>query len=502
MKKRISILMVLTILIINICVLPVHASVLTNSLKDAKEAQQAMLDLFDNANHIDSTALNNFFKAAGTLCGFIAAYTQFSQSNFTGIFNSKNYGGLTIPQDSTEQETMDAIGEYLCDNVVITDNDISFNNGTDKILKDYLNSIIANSGYKYVYSYDINEHLELFNDGNLYNATRRFLIQYQNDNLIIGAWNAAQDFILIPKDAYTITSVKENWENQPATVYLYDFVSWQMITGSFDAYTYDNVSHNFVKRPNMDKGQDATRVCVASDSLGLSMPFYPQFYLVTVGTTYTLKSYATLADLKSDSTGIAPYYVTQYYGDFINNTGDYKVNSDNYNPITYGDITAYIDSYNTQNGVNPSPDQIQIHIDNNITSGGGGSSSSGQGATATATATNGDVTVNNNINIGWPTSSGNSISQNDIDEGTSSIFGFISSIGKYLADLIKNLGSALAELIGALTSIITDITENIPNLFSGIIEIVFSGLPDEIRAVILLGITLMVTYGIFKMIRG
>lgn len=483
MKKRISILMVITILMINIYVVPVYAE--TQNIINVKNS---ILEGYNELLRYAGLLIDSGIEAERSTLQFIK-----DRLVALGFFND-------TPTDEEVQEFFD-------DNITVSPHSTSHHNITyspDMVVfvENEIQSIMSTAPYFYAYSCNVKLRATDFESGDKYRAWNNFITQYQNEYYI---FKVANYFYLYPL-TNDIAFVYSTPRSQYAYVFGYDYNEWDQIKWSdmYKCFQYDDSSHSFteVQSPH---GNYAAGGFVIEDynSIDASPVVDNSFqWIVSFGKNIVIKVYRTINDMKESNLGVSPYYITDSYNNFSNTSGSYNTTTAD-NSITYGDITNYINNYYGDNGIYPTPEDIKIYIDNNIHSGdGGGSSSSGQGATATATATTGNVTINNNINVGWSSSSGNNISQNEIDQGTNSIFGFISSIAKYLADLIKNVGSALAELIGALTSIITNITGNIPNLFSGIIEIVFSGLPDEIRAVILLGITLMVTYGIFKMIRG
>ena len=522
MKKRISILMIITLLIFTLKVDTVKADTLTENWSKtfnlAKENVQALKNIFYETLGVKNEKTKKAINSLIAPLGFIVGYVTISEQNFHDIFNMKSYGGVDIGgENATDDEVISDVADYIYNHVEFKDNKIIYGNDIKLLLKDYADYIQNHEPWHYMYSFDVSETTTQWNNGVVYNRVRDIIRDNQNNYYVLyqsesdSTYNYVYRFWYIPKS----DTSQFCYDNGliPAVLSVYDYYTWQPIyswyTHSISVNEYYFNGTTLVKT---DRQKDKTelRILLQDDANGSQLPTQNGISSVySLVTTSSIKDQVVVWDsinaMKEGSVGHKGYYINDSYNTNItdsNNTYD----SSNSNNVTFGDVTNYINNYYGSNGEYPTQPDINIYINNNIPSGdgggNGGGSSSGQGASATATATTGNVTVNNNINVGWPSSSGNSVSQNEIDQGTNSIFGFISSIAKYLADLIKNVGSALAELIGALTSIITDITENIPNLFSGIIEIVFSGLPDEIRAVIMLGITLMVTYGIFKMIRG
>lgn len=524
MKKRISILMIMTLLIFCIKVDTVKADTLTeNWQKTFALARDNVLALQDMVNQSLGVKSEKTKKAINSLLaplGFIVGYVTISEQNFHDIYNMKNYGGVDIGgENASNEEVIDDVIDYIINNVSFEGNQITFNGDIKNLLNDYADYVKSTEPWHYMYSIDISQTTTDWNNGVVYNRVRDIIREHQDNYYVLyrstgsdlSNTNSKYIFYFIPKED-RVQFVYNN-AYSPKKLNIADYYSWEWIWSfggqynnqvSANVYQWNGTTLEFVNYNPQDQYECILQETpdnsdITTNGVGINV------LVSTSGHKDQVIVWDDLNAMKNGSVGNRGYYISDSYNTNISDSNN-VFDSSNSNNITYGDITNYINNYYGSNNEYPTQPEINIYINNNIPSGDGngndGGTNTGQGATATATATTGNVTVNNNINVGWPSSSGNTVSQNEMDKGTGSIFGFISSIGKYLADLVKNLGEALAELIGALSSIISDITQNIPNLFSGIIEIVFSGLPAEIRSVILLGITLMVTYGIFKMIRG
>lgn len=535
MKKKIFIFyLILQIMVMSVIgsmyQVPVYASTLSDNIREAQQARDAILDYFDNATHIPSHALNNFFKAVGTGVGFLVGGFALSEANFRSIFNGKNYGGITFDSEDDQQAT-DDIARFMVNNVNITNNGITFNNYSNQALKDLIQFYINQQGYYYVYSYDIRKTVTNWSNGVRYNGTKALINQYQGANYtLFQNRNYKQSVYTIPRSR-DIRFVCTNLNG--TQIRMYRASSWQEYTNPRSQYTGDITNGewvvNEISLPENPSGNIYASLVYPTGGIGsnIDVTNNVKSWIMNDGFSEKLKVFTSVANMKEDATGISSYYETQYYYDFSNNnTSTYTVNDENYNPITYGDINTWITDNTTPEGP-PTPDEIDRHIKeysptvdqpdidnptnpnnpsnpNGTTSGNtvGGTSS----ATATATATNGNVnvTVNNNpnINIGIPTLSDNTVSGNGVSNGVGDIFGFLSGIGEALGSLIKNLGNALSEIITALTGFIDDIVVRVPYLFTQIMNVVFAGLPEELKAVIVLGVTVMVLFGIIKMIRG
>lgn len=425
----------------------------------------------------------------------------------------------------------------------------TFSSDLEGFVKYLMGVYMENTGFVYGYTVDIHGSALNFSDGNWYQALRAICEEYQDNYVILlQRVNMYTDNIvyMFPKSD-ELGFLKTANTQTKITCDLYSLMSWQRLmfnaNNNVIAYKYNTDT----KKYDIDSTFNFNHTSYNKEYFVT----YPEFVLpsgwnsvnanngynwtITYDRSEVFKVYLDINSLKGESLGISPYYQTQYFGDFINNSNNpYTVNNTNYNPITYNTINKYITDTKDTTDKYPTPTEINIFIKdydptynpsnpsnpvnpNNPSTGGGNNNVSGNGssaatANATANATNGNVnvTINNNpsITLGWGSLSGNSVSGNGtvsgnaVSNGVGDIFSFLSGIGQSLASLVKNLGKALTELLDALISIIDDILVKIPNVLTSLLEIVFGGLPDEIKAVIMMGIVLMVTFGIIKVIRG
>lgn len=177
------------------------------------------------------------------------------------------------------------------------------------------------------------------------------------------------------------------------------------------------------------------------------------------------------------------YYNNDVWSDFSTTTGDYTFGSNNINTVTYGDIISYINSYNDENNKPPSTVIVNNYIEQkNDDDNGGGSSGSGSG------------------------------SGSDDDNDNDSIFDWLKNLGKVLGDLIKGIGefiteiiaglvSALNDLMSSLSGLITDTLGSLTTVFSSIIDFVYAGLPDSVKGIMMLALTVSLLITVIQLIR-
>lgn len=393
------------------------------------------------------------------------------------------------------------------------DNDTFYtSNDYNLILKHFDEVINANKGYHYAYSTPLQNYLNDINDGTQYNALRRLVDN--NPDKVFSVYgitaNALNTLYAFPYDgnyAYVNKFYSEQWNYNTINGF-YDFESWQLYL--YDVYTYSGGEYTVVSQEDLYGDRISFRIFEDIPKEGQNL----------VGAlsndTKQVIVFDSLNELKNYSRGVLPFYTNNtVYNTWDNSTGDYTVTTDNSNKASYGDITNYINSFNSENGYNPSPNDINVFIETydptitptptpnpNNPSGGGGS--------ATATANNEGINVNvyNNhtINFGGGGSvSGNgTVSGNEIQDGggVGNIFSFLSQIGDVLGSLIKNVGHVLAELVSGISETISALLEGIPTVFGDFMGALLGWLPEELRALITLGISAMIIVGVIKLFRG
>lgn len=207
---------------------------------------------------------------------------------------------------------------------------------------------------------------------------------------------------------------------------------------------------------------------------GDSWQQYPKTFSTNAAYIQTFLSVNALDNyIHTIGIGLQPYYYNnEVWSNFSNSTGDYTVSENNINTITYGDVVSYVNDYHDTNNNYPDNSTVNNWIEttnnNNNGSGGGGSGGGGSGS----------------------------------GDDSTGIFDFLSKIGQVLGNLIKNLGSVLTDLIEGIAETISGLFESIPTIFGDFLGALLGWLPDELQALIILGISAMIIVGLIKVFRG
>ena len=247
-------------------------------------------------------------------------------------------------------------------------------------------------------------------------------------------------------------------------------------TNNFYNFTYDSTAEKFILDETPITGQiDYVGFLSTQSNVGITVGTFnnaPSFYNKSImqipifGTVQALTTY-----VNNTGVGKYPYYYNNStWSNFVNNSSSsYTVDNSNINTVTYGDTISYINDYHDTNNNYPNSNNIGTWIENqNIDNSGGGSGGGGSGG----------------------------------GSGNTGIFDFLSEIGQVLGNLIKNLGKVLTDLISSISEIVSDLFEVIPTVFGDFLSGLFGWLPEDLRALIILGISAMVIVGLVKLIRG
>lgn len=399
-----------------------------------------------------------------------------------------------IENVDTEEEALD----YVFDGISVNgDGNIVINGDSRQFIDYWINDIIEKSGFRYVYTFNISNYATHFGSGEQYRKVRDFISEQTVSGNTVAVRNGFNLFMVA--DLNNAGFVNQGEGTQKILAKPYDYSSWLSVTGYEYGYnTVNGVYKTGASGNNMNAAVRKDQYDIVS---------LDNWNWVSVGRNKVFKLYNTLNDLKADSVGQAPYYINNtVYNDYSNSSGDYIVTTDNSNNVSYGDIISYVDSFNTENGYYPTPDQINIYIEyvqeddpnprptplpDGGVNGGSGSSS----AVANNEGININIENNHNINLGGGTVSGNGAS------GSGGIFDWISNIGSVIGDFIKNVGQLLADAISGITEAIQAILETIPNILSSLVEFVYGGLPEELKALVTLGIIAVVFVSVIKILR-
>lgn len=481
MKKRISLMLVCILLIINICV-PVAAVEIQDHYFNNKPLQK-IWGLVQDVGFIVSYPA---FSAGKTIGGLVQAYQI-------------NKGYNQEDQVQTDQEAI----EWLNNGIIVNQTDIQINNDLNDFLKYSIDDYIANCEMIYTYSFDVNLFASSFSNGTQYNTLKIMCADHQ-DYYYICSWSSAygqSDIIaLIPQNEYSILGSSSN---NDFVGNIYNLDTWST-SNSFVTYVWNGT--NYAQTNNT-----AQLLNVHSSLLKDNITWYSSYpTIISSGKVFEIPSFKNINSLKDYSVGNAPYYYNNNtYSNWSNSQGDYTIDSNNKNTTSYSDVINYNQQYYQDHNEYPTINNINEYITNNTTNnnsnnpGGSGSNTTVSGSNISNINNNNPVFNNNpniNINFGFPSISGNSVSGNG-NSSSGGFFDWISDIGDVIGNFIKNVGQLIADVVTGISETITTVMANIPNLLSTIVEFVYGGLPDELKALVTLGITSVVLVSVIKILR-
>lgn len=479
-KKIISILTISILLISNICV-PVLAETSADKGRFWKNTFDFLKSFWEIGNLME-------YPEYPTLEEYFEDWKQ--EENISDA-----------PTDPTEQEFID----YLNNGVVINGDNITYTGNTWSFMQYLSEQYREDNKYIIGYSFDCTDNYVSYPQAN--NGISDLLSpKLGNSHVFVeGGFVRAEWSTNRSKANYIgIIDLANSQGTASGVATFYDFVSqssanipmkqinvWTPDTES--SITWNNQKFYFSKLSG------------AKHSGNNSTPEYAGFN----GLQNSIYIYYDVNNLPSNP-NIPKYFTTDSYNQNI--TGDsYTTTTESIdNSITYSDVYNYITSnYDYSTNTYPSPTETNNYIDsfndnsnqnNNNNNGGSG----GSGSVSNTNTNNNNPVFNNNpninINLGIPTISGNTVSGNG-SGGSGGVFDWISKIGSVIGDFIKNVGELLADVIKGISETITTVMEDVPTILSTIVNFVYGGLPDELKALVTLGLTCVVLVSVIKILR-
>lgn len=472
-KKRLSIFLVFELLVAlistSIFYYPVKAdSQIPENVRIAKEAHDAVVDYILSETPMSKSDRDDYFRAMLAPIGFIYGGIAVLDHELSQFLDGLLLGNNEQLDNTgkTDDEFLDEVTKKCCENISFNGYEITFNDTSSAILKRYVEFLENNCGYHYYYSYKLQDQLNSskFNDGNLYNAVRLKLNELTPTGWCLYSYQNKKIFYMPYDDDLALLRTQNFTSYCYATFYSY--TSWQLTDKKYYVYTYDSTNHVY----NQSVSENVNSVGAGVQKTQNNV--FGDYGVFLSSTDYNqLLVFDNLTALKNYSQGNKPYYTSDKWNTFMNNSGNYTVDSSNSNNVTYGDVTNYINNYYGNNGQYPSNPIINVYINNPDPggsgggSGGGGSGGGGSGGSSTG------------------------------------IFDFLSKIGEVLGNLIANLGNVLAELISGISEVISSVFEVVPNILTPLMHYVFGFLPDAIQSVIYLGIVCMLLLGVIQFLK-
>lgn len=422
--------------------------------------------------------------ASGDVWSSGESYNYF-QNHFEDINTRLN--GVIINQNGLREDFEDFVDEYrdnynissgtssstwIGDNISGTYQngssgvaDLGFSETFRQAMRDWCNTYLeANVGYYYGYSFNGANFLNTFDSQDHYHA---FLDVLNNNNGKVILYSRNTDTIYVINDSniqillksidnnfnYLNVAPTWNWSEQigDSSNYIVSVYNWSSSGNTYSSSnSYLSSGRQWTLRGDANNGY----INIA------------QNFIISLNTTKYIV-YKSIDSLKNGSEGIQSYYTTGSYNSTI--SGSYNTTtSEVQNTIDSNNVNNYINNYYVENGEYPTPTQINIYINNyDGDDNGGGSGGSDDDSN----------------NPDWD-------------------FGFLGTIGEFLAELISGLGEIVGGILSAITSIISSLREGIPNTIGLFMEWFFPFLPTEIVALIELSILCAVILGVVRLIRG
>lgn len=336
--------------------------------------------------------------------------------------------------------------------------EVTFTPAFQDIVINNFNEIASQQGYFYTYTVDplLPESFSSYDYYTQYiNTIKENVICFQG-----GAANGSAELYKAPDDYFLIYNTTDS---NICNSYLYNS-NWQNLSG----YRLERFEHGPFGPSAGFNIQFYSQFKTVYDS-EIMISQYQPFTLVSI-VPHQIITFRTLDDFKNWTGGIMPYYTSDKYDPDYIPTSNITYNTTD-NSLTYGDIVDYVTTNNITNH-----NEVYNYINNYTPTGGGGSGDSGGG--------------NGGINLDW-----------------------LGSLGTLLGSILNGLGQLINNLLTSIIDTVTSIVDNLNTLISGIgniipesftllINAVFGWLPDELRALIIGSVTLMILVGIIKLIRG
>lgn len=512
MKRYISIFCILTLILnIFIFLIPVKADgIPAPGYTELKEIQQDI----ENGDNRTLQDIWNTLQPIGSAIGVVMNPVQTIEF-IRDIVDPVAETLPNYPTDGTQVEKDNFVSDYLINNTTINDSSKNYtlNQNARNLVNGVINNFISETGTYYVYSKELTGNAGIFPSTEAYQAFKQLCENYQTGNIV--TWQKQYNRALIISLSNNSCVHYGYGGGDCDVINVYNNSNWQTISGRI--FDYDSVNKYYYDTGNTEWANPYMQKTQAGKAWN-EYYWYGARMCFTFGGVHRYLVYKTLSSLQSSNVGEAPYYYNNTVNTNYNNTtGDFTVTTDNSNHATYSGVIEYNQQYYDDHSYYPTIENIENYIENvssptptptptptltpDNPSGGGNAS-----ASATANNSGVNVTVNNNHNISFnvPGLSGNGIGNGTVSgngTGTGGIFDWISDIGGVIGEFIKNVGSLIADVIKGITETITTILADIPNIISVLVEFVYGGLPDELKAIVTLGITTVIFVGVIKMMR-
>lgn len=545
-KKLLSFIMIIFLTFVSVTGIYFDTCAYANSLTDYGDLFSTFVQLVGANDDVPINVLDSLIFDA--ICpydaGFLVRTVDRANYDLTkkviANYLNEKYSNQDKTKDNLTQSDINEYARDLNQNVTYTDNSTTYNDNSRDMINLAINTFVDANKYYVGYSLDMQYYPvpDYFKD---------FISSKQGANYVFcrdvynGTANGLRyEIYVVSKDVFDISFVYYNSDYNVNGQYN------QICASIFDNLTFQGVSilnnsnvqvYNVVCNSTasgygqINDGGLSTRNIRFVSFLDNSFDYrYDDFpfgsrtnqngcILISNERIESYPIFGTYELFTSAQRGKMPYYYNNnVYTDFSSSVGDYTVNTDNRNYVTYGDVTTYIDDHHTETGEYPSIPEINVWIESQPSptplptptpnpdnpSGGGGSGSFVNNNNPSITN---NPTFNNNPNINvtlFPSVSGNTVSGNGAgsEGGIGSIFGWLGDLGQVIGDLIKNLGEAIKNIVIGISDLITSIVTDLPTMFFDFVGAFFGWMPPEWSTLLSLSLAAMLIFGIIKIFRG
>ena len=331
MKKRLSIILIACMLMINICT-PVYAS--SNFFPE-----------------VSPNVPESYTKARDLFMQIVSDVGQVGMLPITGlqVMVTEFLNALGLNNEAEEIQDENDAFQWLNEGINVNGDNVSITGRQYQFIKYYCQQNENNYGFRYWYTLRIADHGSPLTSQNF----QTLVGQYQKDYYIL-VYSNYQKVMCIPKQ-YTQLTYRSSTGSGGAYVNLTD-----IRTGSS---TFNDGCLNFTNFSNTGSTSGVTGgVLVNTSESGYTGGLSDKVFMIS-------NQYEPLTVFNAYSgvscNQVAPYYTTGSYNTNITKDSYNTTKSNIDNSLTSNDVYNYVNNYyDSNNGTYPTPNQINVHIEN------------------------------------------------------------------------------------------------------------------------------------------
>ena len=250
MKKKISVILILTMILTAINSINAKADSLFERYRDAVQA------IVDNVKTDGSNTLDDYKRAIEVIwrgVGYIVNPSLLGEDIANIIQYIKDNGLFGCDQNSSDQEVIDAYLVNCKDSVLISDSNITIADSFNSINKSLIDKYKSDTGYDYVYSENFDTFYGKYADGTAFQKIKEFIQSNQDSYIIvrsnyynpIGGWL----YIKVPLSSNGIVKTGNVDVNNMIGGQFYNYTNWNLydMRNSSNVYQYDSTNQAVVQ---------------------------------------------------------------------------------------------------------------------------------------------------------------------------------------------------------------------------------------------------------------